>query len=117
MNEDVAARAQTQQNLAPGFRFQIEHDAALVAVEVHEERAHARVARRKRVAHDVALGRLDFDHARAKVGEDARRQRTHDHAAQIQHPHAGQGSMSAFHERSFDAPACASRKVASVASK
>src|SRR6266567_3427215 len=64
-------------SIAPELGFQIEHQAALVAIGEHEERAHA-VAERLRarpVALPRACRRLDLDHVSAEVRQVLHRRR------------------------------------------
>ena len=78
--EDVGAGAELQQRLARRRLLQVEHEAALVAVELQIERAHVRaLCRRAGAAHQVAASGLDLDHVGAVVGEDLRRERAGDH--------------------------------------
>src|SRR4029077_10054628 len=70
-HDHVGFRDEAERRFLPELRFQIEHQAALVAVGEHEERAHA-VAERLRarpVALPRARRRLDLGHVRAKAGQ------------------------------------------------
>src|SRR5579883_2715193 len=70
--------------LAILLALEIEHDAALAAVEQREEgRAHA--AERAGL---VAGGRLDLDHLGAQLGEDHAAGRAHDHMGHLHDPYA-----------------------------
>src|SRR5262249_52447509 len=54
---------------------QVEHERALVAVEVEEDVPHFAVPRRLGIAHEVTVRRLDLDHLGTKVTQDLRRER------------------------------------------
>src|SRR4029079_14602735 len=58
----------------------------LVAIEVEVRRAHARIARRRSITEDVALGRLDLDHVGTHVAEDLGRVRAHGDRGEVDHP-------------------------------
>ena len=63
---------------------EVEHDAALAAVEQREERGSHAAER----AGLVARGRLDLDHLGAELGEDHAASRAHHHVGHLDDPHA-----------------------------
>ena len=73
LDEDVCLREQIQQQLAALVRLDVEAEAELVGVEVHEREAALAVLEVARVGRDragrVTLGVLDLDHLGAEVGE------------------------------------------------
>ena len=73
--------------MAFGF-FKIQHDAALVAIQMQEIRAHAGVAMRGDITRVVAFGRLDFDHIGAVVSENLRGVGAEDDRGQVDNAHA-----------------------------
>ncbi len=88
VHEDVGVAAQFQHGVAPGRLLHVEHHAALVAVDLQIDRAHAGAAHRAAGAHDVARGRLDLDHVGAVVAEDLGRERPHQHGRHVDDAHA-----------------------------
>ena len=72
----------------PRRRFQVERQAALVAVQVLEIGAMARPPAPRR-----ARRRFDLDHLGAPVGQLAHRGRTGAHARQVQHLEAGDSGI------------------------
>src|SRR6185503_169396 len=70
--------------------LQVQNHRALVAVDVEEDRAHARMAERPRLPDHVAVGRLDLDHVGAEVGEDLRRVRPHHDRGEVEDADAGE---------------------------
>jgi hypothetical protein len=72
LEDDVGGLEQAkEQRLAVGM-LQVERDALLVAIQVHEVRRLAGIERRSPGARDFALGRLDLDHRGAVVPEHRR---------------------------------------------
>jgi len=74
--------------LASGRLLNVEHHAALVAIDLQVDRTHAGTAHRAAGAHDVARRRLDLDHVRAVVAEDLGRERPHQHGRHVDDAHA-----------------------------
>ena len=70
LQEHVGLRGELAHDLLRLRRFQVEHEAALVAVERGEAHALAVPDRRRGAAH-VAAGRLDLDDVGAHVGRAA----------------------------------------------
>ena len=83
LDEHVAARDQPPQRVETGRRLEVDRERALAAVRGEERRARARAVRAQ-VAHEVALERLHLDHVRALIREHHRRDRTRDHAGQVE---------------------------------
>src|SRR5262249_40201416 len=69
--------------------LEIEHEAALVAVERDEAHALAVADRRRGAAH-VALRRLDLDHIGAHVGKERAGERPGDEIRELDHPYPRQ---------------------------
>ena len=90
VDEDVGVLGQPEHGIAPGGLLQVEHDAALVAVVLLEDAAHAGAARRADPAHDVAFGGFDLDHVGTHVAEDLGGEGAHQIAGQVEHPDAVQ---------------------------
>ena len=90
VDEHVGPRHQRPQGVLAGAGAQVEHHAALAAVHVDEDAAHARLRRGRDVAGRVAGRRLDLDHVGAHVGHDLGAVGPHDHRRQVDHAHAGQ---------------------------
>jgi hypothetical protein len=90
VHENVGVRAQREQRAAVGVALEVERDAALAAVHLHELRTHAAMPRRRRVAHDVAVRRLDLDHVGTESGQHVRRPRPGDNRREIENAHAVQ---------------------------
>ena len=92
-DEDVGLLHQPAQHLVAALGFQVEREAALVAViedpgvvAVHPRRAGPRVQGAIKV---TFAGRLDLDHVGAEVGEDRRCRRRRDEARAIDHSQSG----------------------------
>src|SRR5580700_8597233 len=75
------------QQRAAGIGFEVDGDAALVAVESAEEAS----SKADQPPGRIARHRLDLDHVGAEVGEDQARARTHDGVAEFEHADAGKG--------------------------
>ena len=73
LDQDVGVGQQLEQQLPALLRLDVEADAELVGVEVHERETALAVLEVARVGRDrarrVALGILDLDHLGAEVGE------------------------------------------------
>ena len=67
--------------------FQVEHDAALAAVQSEKHVTHARIFHRTRMAHVVAFVGFDLDHVGAQLGEDLGCERTHDDGGEVEDLH------------------------------
>ena len=73
--------------------FEVERDAALVAVQMQKLARHVRVTPAPReVARDVAGGCFHLDHIRAVIRHDLRGERAHHHRGQINNAHTFEGS-------------------------
>ena len=72
VDEHIGALAQPQQRRARRGLFEVEDDAALVAVELKIHRAHPGVVAGAALAHQIALRRLDLDDVGAIVGQNLR---------------------------------------------
>ncbi len=79
-----AGRDQLRSAALPPSRLEVEHDGALVAVEVGEDGAEARRRERRHGAHAVALGRLDLDDLGAEVAQDLRAVGAEDDRGQVE---------------------------------
>jgi hypothetical protein len=90
-DDDVGVLAQPQQRVAPFRPLEVEHDRALVTVELQIDGAHPRIAHRLAAAHHVAVRRLDLDHVGAVVGQNLRRVRSHDDGREVDDAQALQG--------------------------
>ena len=89
LQEHVGLRRQLEQDLDRFRPLEVEHQAALVAVERDE--AHALVvADRRRGAAHVALRRLDLDDVGAHVGEQRAGQRPGDEVRQLDDANPGE---------------------------
>ena len=83
VHQHIGALAQPQQRRPRRRLLQVEHDAALVAIELQIKRAHVGVFGRAALAHQIALRRLDLDHVGAVVRQDLRGVRTQHHRREI----------------------------------
>jgi hypothetical protein len=90
VDKDVRFLGEEKKGLQRRGLLQVEHHRALVAVGVEEDRAHAGIAERPRLADDIAVGRLDLDHVGAEVAEDLRRERSHHHRGEVEDADAGE---------------------------
>ena len=103
LQEHVGGFEQAVHGLAVFRLGEIEHDAALAAIEQREERGtHAAEA-----AGLVARGRLDLDHLGAELREDHAAGRTHHHMSHLDDPYAlqrqsGSGHSCLLHFRAED---------------
>jgi hypothetical protein len=92
VDEQVGRRQQAIERGATIVGLQVEHDAALVAVDAHEVRAEAvgRVAppRRPPAPRLVARRRLDLDDVGAEIGEEHRGERPGQDSAGVDDPDA-----------------------------
>src|SRR3546814_5316302 len=83
-SSDVCSSDLLQAGLAAGFGLQVQHDRALVAVQVQVQVAHAGVAHGPHRAHVVAGGGFDLDHVGPQVAQYLRGIGPHDDRAQVQ---------------------------------
>ena len=88
VDEHVGPIDQPQQHLARRRGLQVEHDAALVAVDPHEQRGHVAADARPGVARGVALRRLDLDDVGAEIAQHLRGVGPEHHRGEIEHAHA-----------------------------
>jgi hypothetical protein len=88
LDENIGVADQPAKNFDPLRRFEIEGQAALVAVQVLEIRPVARPAHRLA---RTGFGRcLDLDHPGAPIGKLTHRGRTGAHPRQVEHREAGE---------------------------
>ena len=88
VHEHVGPIDQPQQRLARRRGLEVEHDAALVAVDPHEQRGHVAAHARPGVARGVALRRLDLDDVGAEIAQHLRGIGPEHHRGEIEHAHA-----------------------------
>ena len=86
LQHDVGGRDQAIEQRAAIVGFQIDGDAALVAVEGREEAG----CEADQASGGIATGRLDLDHVGAEIGKDQARGRPHDGVAELEHAQAGE---------------------------
>jgi hypothetical protein len=91
-DQHIRLAGKGERGLLAGRRLQIQHDAALVAVGLQKQRAHAGCAPWPDPAHGVAGLAFDLDDVRAQVAQDLRGRGAHDHGGEVEHAHASQGS-------------------------
>ncbi|MNN48893.1 hypothetical protein D3C81_1633930 [compost metagenome] len=101
VGEHVGVLDQPQQRLPSLGRFQVQHDAALVAVQPEEERAHPVIAARADGAGAVAAGGFYLDHVGAKVAEHLRGRRAHEYGGDVHHLHTSQRTGTGLHPHSL----------------
>ena len=88
VDQHVCLRHKRQQRvLVLGF-FQVEHHAALVAVGLQEQRAHASVPERAHLAHGVTRRRLHLDDIRTKIAEDLGSEGPHHDGGEVEYANA-----------------------------
>jgi len=90
VHENIALPHQSQQYRRRIGLLQVEHQRALVAVQVKKKVAHLAMPGRLGIAHDVTVRRLDLDHLGAEIAEDLRRKRPQYDGRQIEDLDAGQ---------------------------
>src|SRR4051812_16616776 len=73
--------------------LQVEHNTALVAVQMKEAAGHAFMAIGPVGPERVALLALDLDHVSPEIGHDVRRKRSHDHVGQVDHANSAQRAV------------------------
>src|SRR5690606_32563952 len=88
--QHIGTLGQAQAGLATRVGLQVEHDRALVAVQMQIQGAHARIAHGPHRAHVVPRRGLDLDHVGTQVTEDLRGIRPHDNRTQIENADARQ---------------------------
>ena len=100
VDEHVGGLNKRAQRPRSGIGLQVQHDAALAAVDVDEHPTHARRGTDRDVTGVIPLWRFDFDHVSAHVGHDLRAVRSHHHCGEVDYPHTGQRSRArpASHE-------------------
>ena len=87
LDHDVGGCRQPMQQRAAFIGFEIDGEAALVAVERAEEAG----GKAEQPAGGIAVDRLDLDHVGAEIGENEPRARPHDGVAEFEHANAGKG--------------------------
>ncbi|MDT4834151.1 hypothetical protein FQZ97_677850 [compost metagenome] len=90
LDHDVGCGDQPLRGVAALWRFQIQRDAALVAVHAQEHRA-VLLPERRPAAGIVPLGRFYLDHLCAHVAQVLRAQGPGQHLGKIHHPQSLQG--------------------------
>ena len=90
VHKDVGLRGERQHYRRCFGPLQVEHQRALVAVEVEEDVAHPAVSRGTGIAHDIAFRRFDLDYLGAEIAEDLRRQRPEHDGRQVEHLDPGE---------------------------
>ncbi|EWS65196.1 hypothetical protein Y695_01560 [Hydrogenophaga sp. T4] len=88
VHEDIGAFDQAPHRSRALRRFEVKRHAALVAVQVQEQRTHAGMASGADPACRVALRGFNLDHVRAMVAKDLGGVGPHQHRAEVDHPHA-----------------------------
>ena len=92
-DEHVRLRGELHQRVVAGCLLQVEHDRALVPVQMQELRAHAgRNAEAADRASEIPARAFDLDHIGAVVGENLCGERTDDDRSQIEDTYAVQGT-------------------------
>src|SRR4029078_3607484 len=89
LQEHIRSARKLQQDLDGLWPLEIEHEAALVAVERDKAHALAVADRRRRTAH-VALRRFYLDHVGAHVGEQRAGKRARDEIRELDDPNSRQ---------------------------
>ncbi len=80
-HQHIALQREVAQDLFPLVCFQVDHNAALVAIDAQVIRAFPFRERGTPAASLIAFGRLHLDHIRTQVTENHRTIRTSQHAA------------------------------------
>lgn len=93
VDEHIGRVGQREQGFARSGLLEVQHDAALVAVDPEKQRRHAVFMGRSGIARAVALGGLDLDDVGAIVGQRLRRVRAEHDRREIDHAHAAQGGI------------------------
>ncbi len=91
-NQNVGGLEQAEKNLAPLRLGEIEHDAALVAIDADEIGGGITLEGWPPAARLIALRRLDLDDFGTVVAEHLRAVRPAEHAREIDHLDAGEGA-------------------------
>ena len=93
MHEDVSIAGKRQQGRAGRRLLEVEHNAALAAIDVEEHPAARLVATWREVARGVAIRAFDLNHVSAQIGENLSRVWPHEHACQVENFHARQRAL------------------------
>jgi hypothetical protein len=88
LDEYVRALGDAHQRLAGRGRLQVQHDAALAAIEVAEEHALAALAEPDVTPRIAIARRLDLDHLGAVIGHHLREVRARQEQREVEDPHA-----------------------------
>ena len=91
VDEGIGRIDQPPEGVARGLGLEVEHDAALVAIRAHEDRAHPGAAGRADGAGDIALRRFDLDDLGPEIAQQLGRVRPVDHRRQVEDTQPGQG--------------------------
>src|SRR5208282_165405 len=94
LDQSVGLNREPAHEVAAVLLLDVDHDAALVAVEVQERRGEAAALWADAPAHRVALGRFDFDHVGAKVAEQLSAERPRNDGRQVKNAKTDQRSIS-----------------------
>ena len=89
-DEDIGLRNHLPERPARGRDFQVDGQAALVAVELQERVPHAARYRRQRRAERIPRDGLHLDHIGAVIPQDLGRQRPHREGRHVEHPNAAE---------------------------
>lgn len=84
LEHDVRLAREAAEGRGAALALEVEHDAPLVPVHLHEEAGHVRRAGAAHVAGGVADRRLDLDHVGAHVAEDLAAERAGDDRRQVE---------------------------------
>ena len=87
----VRALEQPEKQLAAFRPLQIDRDAPLVAIQIHEVRGFVAVERRSPRAGDVAVDRFDLDDVGAVVAEHGGREGSGQRMRQVEHHDIAEG--------------------------
>ena len=90
LHQHVGLRDQPGQHLAAGVALDVDRQRALATIRRDEQRGElaALVDAGAAAPGDIAADRFDLEHVRALVGEEHRRERSGNHAGQIQYTDA-----------------------------
>jgi hypothetical protein len=90
VDQRVGRLRQLQERFLAGRALQVQHDAALVAVQVEEQRTGARATAGSDGTQHVAARRLHLDDVGAQVGQHLRGRRPHDDFGDVDDAQAGE---------------------------
>jgi len=93
VHQHVSGIHQPEKRGAGVGALQVQHHAALAAVDAEKDGPHAGLRAGSGPTRRVALGRLDLDDVGAVLGQVLAGVRAEHHGAQVQHAHAGEGQV------------------------